>query len=152
LNGEFKWLNIQDLHENLLNETGFYFGRYEVFARPLKYDEEATMFLYRRCPQTEPQVCEICGDNAAAVTSAVGLAADVASADIVAATRTITVTLTSCLGCETGAPITLTDNSASAYSGVIGDASAAPTYVLAMQADMTGKTFTAAGSATVTCA
>jgi len=151
-NGEFKWINEYDRTLNPLREVGYYFGRYELFPKPLMYSDEAIVFLYRRCPQTWSTECE-CQCGGVEGSGAIGLASDAASADVDTDNNTVTLTLSSCLPCETGDAIVLSDDDGTTDNGIIADGSLAPTYVLALESAPSayGK-YTAAGAATVTCA
>ena len=138
LNGEFKWINEFDKDTNLLRENGFYFGRFEAFAKPLTYDGDAITFLYRRCPQAPPTECGI-GDGSTTATTAHGedaaLASTPSSDDIDPTNFTITLTLTTFLSSETGGSVVVTKDAsagASTINGIIADASQAPTYTFAL--------------------
>jgi hypothetical protein len=151
-NGEFTWVNNKDLVHNMLGEIGFYFGRYELFPRPLEYSDEAIVFLYRRCPQTWATDCDVqCGGTEG--SGAIGLASDAAEDDVDTDNKTITLTLESCLPCEPNSAVTVTDDDGATDSGYIADGSNAPTYVIALEtAPQAYGKYTSAGSATVECA
>jgi len=154
LNGEFAWLNIQNAEDNLLRENGFYFSRFESFAKPGMHNYDAISFIYRRCPHVAPTDCNIGGTDTAAAAAEVGLASDAVAADVDATNFTLTLTLASILSEEAPEAVTIKDNDAATQVGVIADSSQAPTYVFAVPDFDTISSdeakYTAAGAASVT--
>lgn len=63
LDGTFSWKNIQDPVLNINREKGFYYSQLEVFAYPELYHDRASALLYRRCPSSAAQDCDL-GTNA----------------------------------------------------------------------------------------
>ena len=142
LNGEFKWINEFDKDDNLLRENGFYFGRYEAFAKPLAYDQDSITFLYRRVPNAAIRQGNI-GSGQAIATEAratyVPLANDTDTA-VDTTNNTLTCRLTKYLAEEPGEEITAKKDataSAATISGVIADASQAPLYTFALESTPT---------------
>jgi hypothetical protein len=151
LNGEFRWLNIQDQENNLLNENGFYFGRYEAFAKPLTYDGDAICFLYARCPWVGPTSCSIGSDPQ---SDAVSLASSPSAGDADATNKTLTLTLAEFLDCQAGDAVTMKKDAtagAATLTAYIADASLAPTYTFAADTAFTVAEWTHTDGPTVTC-
>lgn len=148
LNGEWKWLNIQDAKDNPLNEIGFWFMRAEAFAKPGTWREEPIMIIYKRFVAVKPGSVDLGGEDA--VTES-GLSANAASTDVDATNNTVTLKLTSYLDCDVGDEVVVSDDDGTAIEGIVADASAAPTYVFALESAPSayGK-YTAAGAAVVT--
>jgi len=129
LNGEFEWINIRNEEHNLLGENGFYFSRYEYFPKPLAHDEDAHIFLYRRCPQSEVTDCDIGGTDA--VSSPVagsGLAVAVSGSDVL-----FTLSAASILEIEPPVAVSIQVDDGTSYTCAIADASGAPDYVFCAQ-------------------
>ena len=151
--GEFSVINIPNEDNNLLGEVPFLFGRYRAYIKPGEYSDLGVCGIYRRCPHVSATDCSICGTDALGTSTEVGLSADSVATDLNDTNRTITLTLTGCLGCETGATVTLSDDSEVTCTGIISEASAAPTYTFALTAAPTAYTeWTADGPSFVTCA
>jgi len=149
LNGEWKWLNIQDPVHNPLNESGFWFMRTEAFAKPLVNREEPIMVIYKRFVAVAPSDTDIGGTEAAATQD---VTVDAVTADVDLTNYTVTLTLAGYLTGQVGDTVTVTDDSAATDNGVIADASAAPTYMFALSTTPDAYTeFTAAGGCSVTC-
>jgi len=148
LNGEWKWLNIQDAKDNPLNEIGFWFMRAEAFAKPLTWREEPIAILYRRFVHVTPQDTEIGGLDVAATQS---VAADAVTADVDTTNNTATLALEGYLTAEAGQAVVVTDDDGVAIAGIVADSSAAPTYIFALDSTPSafGK-YTDAGGASVT--
>ena len=127
LTGEWKWINIQDPVTNMLGNTGFFYGRFQVYPKPLMFSSETTTFLYRRCPQ---QVNSKCAIETGASASAVALAANAVAGDFDLTNRRVTVTLASKIAAGIGKTATVTHGGGATPMYVVGDAMA-PKYVLA---------------------
>ena len=135
LNGEFRWLNILDRCENPLGEKGYYFARFQGFSRPMEHSKDAIAFLYKRCPQTRPRLCEPCAETAGAgvpvtITAATEIIGEGEAANAV---TQVEVTLAECLPCEALSELSI-DYGGGAVEDVrcvMVDDSAAPTYVIA---------------------
>jgi len=148
LNGEWKWLNIQDPVHNPLNEIGFWFMRAEAFAKPLTNREEPIMVLYRRYVHIDPADTEIGGLE---VETTQSVAEDAASADVDTDNNTVTLTLAGYLEAEMGDTVTVTADNSSTDDGIIADSSQAPTYVIALTTAPEAYTeYTDAGGSSVT--
>ena len=151
LNGDWRWLNIQDAKENPLNEIGFWFMRAEAFAKPLENREEGIAVIYRRFVHNTPMDTEI-GGSLAEVEQ--GIAVNVAATgEIDTDLVTIQVTLAGYITAEAGDAIVLTDDDGLTDVGIVADSSNAPTYLLALDTASSayGK-YTAAGASKVTVA
>lgn len=127
LTGEWKWINIPDPQSNMLGNTGFFYGRFQVYPKPLLFSSETTVFLYRRCPQALVTECSV---QTSQSTSAVALSADAVEADLDLTNRQVTVTLASKIDAGIGDAVTVTHGGGACAMIVAGDA-LAPTYVLA---------------------
>jgi len=148
--GEFAFINHANNTDNLLGEWGFFFGRFNAFAKDGENAEEASALLYKRCIRPEAYDCGYGGDNVVAVGANVSLAVDAASADIDTTNNIITLTLASVLPGEEGSLCNVVDDDGAADEGIIADASAAPTYVIALKtAPQAYGKYTAAGAAYV---
>lgn len=147
LNGQWKWLNIQDAKDNPLNQIGFWFMQAESFAKPLVNVEEPIMVLYRRFAHFDASDTEL-GGSAAAVEQA--LSEDAISGDVDSTNDTMEVDLAGYITAEAGDPITLVADDASALDGIVADSSNAPVYLLALASTPTFGDYTAAGGAKVT--
>ena len=137
LNGEFMWLNIQDRCENALREKGYYFGRYEVFNKPLEYSDEPIAFLYKRCPQNRIKLCEPCSETGTGwivITAATELIEE--SDESANNVRKVEITLAECLSKEAPAELSIDYSGAdsSDVTAVVVDDSEAPTYKIAFTA------------------
>lgn len=149
-NGEWTWINEYDKDTNPLKEVGYFFSRMEFHIKPLIYSHEATVFLYRRCPQAFSTGCGI--DTAADVgTGAIGFGTDgVVLNDVTNGIYTVTGTLAKKLEAGLGDSVKLIADDASEYVCNIADASKAPTYVFISSVTFGADVFTAAGASTVT--
>jgi len=149
LNGEFKWLNIQDKCENLLREKGFYFSRYEGFLKPLDHSEDAVVFLYKRCVDTPSVVCVTVGTSGAKTISAAE-AIDPTGGN---SYTQVKVTLSAKLPCSAPAEVTVAFTDGSTATAVLSEDGEAPIYTLTFA---TAAAWLAAGNGlitgTVTCA
>lgn len=127
LTGEWKWINIPDPATNLLGNTGNFYGRFQIYPKPLMFSGDTTVFLYRRCPQ---QVNSVCAIEDGASSAAVALAANAVSADFDLTNRRVTVTLASKIAAGIGSAVTVTHGGGATPMKVVGDA-LAPKYTLA---------------------
>jgi len=96
LTGEWKWINILDPITNMLGEHGFFYGRFQIFPKPLLFASETTVFAYRRCPHALATKCALETDDDAGV-GAIATIADVAEADFDATNRRVELTLANVL-------------------------------------------------------
>ena len=143
LNGEFKWLNIPDKDTNLLQENGFYFARYEAFAKPLTYDGEAMCFLYRRVPNVEVADADIGGSDALTSPQTVTTQAAVTGSTVLA-----TCLASGIMEAEAPDVVTVTNDTV-AITAVIADSSQAPAYTIAFQSAANATTFIGATTSVV---
>ena len=155
--GDWKWINIQDNTTNMLGNTGFFYGRFKIFPKPLLYSSECTAFLYLRCPQSWATVCGVRDlDSTYSGTSAVSVAADAVTGDFVLASRLVTLTLAQKIDVGVNGAVTIKKADTNSFAAVVADSSLAPTYTFswlsgASNAPTAYTDFTAAGS-TVTIA
>lgn len=126
LTGEWKWINIPDPVSNMLGSTGFFYGRFQIYPKPLLFSSETTVFLYRRCPQSTRTKCAV---QTGASTSAVALAANAVEADLDLTNRRVTVTLASKIDAGPGDSVSVTHGGGAITMTVVSDA-LAPKYVL----------------------
>ena len=132
LNGEFKWINIPDRKNNILNEKGFYFGRFQGFVEPGLAAPFVCCFLYKRNTQvdviTMPPL--VTAEATAVGTHVAVVGTPTYSADY----KTIVVTLASRLTAYAPAAVTLQgSNSAeitNSGNAFIVDDTQAPTYTI----------------------
>lgn len=150
-NGSFQWINEYDRELNPLKEVGYFFARFEAFPKPLMFSSDAIVFLYRRCPQTWATECEVNTlPSSADIGTAVALASNAVSADLVGST--LVVTLAKSLACGVGSAVTLANVANSdETSAYIAEDDSAPTYKLVFASAPSAATnYTT--STTVTCA
>jgi hypothetical protein len=128
--GEWKWINIPDPATNMLGNTGFFYGRFQIFPKPLLYSSECTVFVYRRCPQSWKTVCGIQSlDTTYSGTAAVALAAAAADGDVDTTNSIVTVTLSKTLDVGFGDWVTVVHGGGTRTMKVV-DSTLAPTYTL----------------------
>jgi len=127
--GQWTWLNIQHLETNPLNESGFFFSRYEYFVKALEYAQDAMVILYRRCMQVKRTGCEIETDPDAVATGAVAVTVDAVAGDFSAANNTVALTLASILSAKMGDAVTITHGGGATPGIIVGDSNA-PVYVI----------------------
>lgn len=153
-NGEWTWINEYDKDFNPLKEVGFFFARFEYFVKPLIYSSEATVFLYRRCPQALQTGCAVdVEDTVAGTTEHVGVAKDAVAADVDATNYTVTLTLSKLLPGGVGDAVTTVADNSTSLSAYIADSSQAPTYTfVATSAFQAYSQWTAAGASYVVMA
>jgi len=127
LTGDWKWINIPDPVTNMLGETGFFYGRLQVFPKPLLFSAETTVFAYRRCPQSWRTVCGI-QDLSDVATGAVSPAATPVAGDFSATNRTVTMTLASKIDAGVGSPVTIKKDDSNTFAAIVASDALAPTY------------------------
>jgi len=133
--GEWQWINIKDNITNQLGSTGYFYGRFQIFPKPLMFSSECTAFLYKRCPQSWATVCGVQNlDSTYSGASAVPLAASAVAGDFVLASRLVTVTLTQKIDAGVNDAVTMT-HGGGATPMVVADSSLAPTYTLSWASD-----------------
>jgi hypothetical protein len=96
LTGEWRWMNIRDNVSNQLGETGYFYGRFQIFPKPLLFAHDCTVFAYRRCPQALRTVCAVeTSTGVVAAGAAVALSQNAVAADFDLTNRQVTLTLVS---------------------------------------------------------
>lgn len=144
LNGQWSWRNILDKEDNPEGTIGNFYGKFEIFPKPLRYVTEATSLLYRRCTQ---EIATLCGLDTIVLsggtqpTSAVAISVP-AAGDIVdngaetALAVAFTVDLAAPISVTVGTPVTFSfttgENPAVPYTAVVIDTTMAPTYRFAI--------------------
>lgn len=127
LTGEWKWINIPSPTTNMLGETGFFYGRFQIFPKPLLFSSDTTVFAYRRCPQAWKTVCG--ADVLDTVTTgAVSVAADAVTGDFSSTRRTIALTLANGINAGIGQAVTIKKADSNSFAAKVADAALAPTY------------------------
>jgi len=125
LTGEWKWINIPDPVSNVLGNTGNFYGRFQIYPKPLMFSSATTVFLYRRCPQQITSVCEV---QDGAVTAATALAANAVAADLDLTNRRMHVRLVAKLDGGIGTKVTVVNGTGTLTGAyIVGDA-LAPEY------------------------
>jgi len=127
LTGDWKWINILDPVSNMLGNTGFFYGRFKIFPKPLLFSSETTVFAYRRCPQAIATECAV---QTSQSTSAVLLSVAAVAADFDSTNRLVTVTLASKIDAGIGDSVSVIHGGGTKTMVVASDA-LAPTYTLA---------------------
>ena len=132
LMGDFRWLNIPNREDNLLEEIGFYFARYEAFTEPLDYSNEASAFLYKRCPQTEIVLCAPCDGGTSTDKTITAASRVVLDGETASLYTQVEITLSACLDCEAPAAIGIDYGGGSTpdVTGIIVSDANAPTYIV----------------------
>lgn len=130
-NGSWSWLNIADPYENPLREKGYFFARFEYWVKPLRYASEATVFLYRRCPQAISSGCAVEAQAAAKTSSFIAVAT--AEADFSSTLRTVTLTLASVITAGAGDRVNITKDDGNAFPAYVIEDHAAPIYTFAWE-------------------
>ena len=126
-NGSWTWLNIADEQTNPLNEIGYFFARFEYYVKPLQWANEATVFLYRRCPQALKTGCEV-EDRDDVGVGAVAMSTIPVAADIDTTNRTVTLTLAKKLDGGIGTAVTINTDDGDDLAANIFEDHNAPTY------------------------
>jgi hypothetical protein len=129
MTGDWKWINIPDNDGNQLGESGYFYGRFQLFPKPLLFAHDCTVFAYRRCPQALASRCAVQLDSAA-VTGAVAVAQNAVTADYDGTNRRITLTLASLIDANINDNVTVTHGGGAVSMELVSDA-LAPKYVFA---------------------
>jgi len=127
LTGEWRWINIQDNVSNQLGETGYFYGRFQLFPKPLLFAHDCTVFAYRRCAHAIRTACAI-QTHDDVDTGAVSVAVDAVSGDVDIEPNRVTLTLASPLDTSVGDAVTIT-STAGAFTGYVAEDADAPVYV-----------------------
>lgn len=138
LTGEWMWINNKDNQNNILGATGFFYGRFQIFPKPLLFSAECTAFIYKRCPQAWKEVCKV--ETVSDVgTGAVALAAAVTAANYSQTTNRFTATLAQKIEAGPGTAVTVKKASGVSFSATVADAALAPTYTFVWADGATGE-------------
>jgi hypothetical protein len=129
LTGDWKWINTQDNSTNILGESGYFFGRFKIFPKPLIHSFDATVFAYKRCTQTKALACDITTDASVGV-GAIALAADAVAGDFDGTLNRVTVTLSKLLGVGVGEAVTVEKVGGTSFAGTVLSDALAPKYVI----------------------
>lgn len=173
LMGQFSWVNILHRTENPFGEIGHYFARFQAFIRPLRWDGEGIVFMYRRMIKnpvvslnpgmTDPVMNVITGTviptqptvGAGDILTTSTATKIVGEGETANAYTQVTVTLASLLGCESPSNVTVKYGNgfgSVATATIIADRDA-PTYTLVFQTAADWATLMGAiGAAKVACA
>lgn len=146
LTGDWKWINIPGPTENILGENGYFYGRFQLFPKPLMYSFETTVFAYKRCAHALALDCAIQSSDDVG-TGAIGLVAAATADDFDLTQRRVTVTLSKLLGAGVGDPVEVAKAGGDKFAGVILSDALAPKYVIGWKAGAT-KAPTAVGDFT----
>ena len=156
LNGEFHWLNIIDRCENPLGEKGYYFSRFQAFAKPGDHHDNAVAFIYKRCPQVNVRKCDPCDTTSDDWTVANAAVPILEEGETATSHTKVKLTLASCLDCEAPSELYVDydGTGGSDITGVVIDDSEAPIYKVqfATAADYVDAATIVAGTTTVKCA
>ncbi len=130
LTGQWQWINIPDPVTNMLGEHGFFYGRFQIFPKPLTFSNDTTVFLYARCPHAWATECEINSlDDTVTGASAVSVASDAVSADFDATNHRFTLTLASKVDLSVNEAVTVKKAGGDSFAATVLDTALAPTYV-----------------------
>jgi hypothetical protein len=122
LTGQWQWINNKGVTDNVLGETGYFYGRFQIFPKPLMFSNDATAFLYSRCPHAWTTTCEV---NALTDTvtgsSAVAVAADAVTADYDDTNNRVTLKLASKVDLSLQDAVSIVKADAAAFVAVVSD-------------------------------
>jgi len=127
MTGEWKWINIQDPVTNMLGEHGFFYGRFQLFPKPLLFATECTVFAYKRCAHSIRTACAI-EDNSDVSTGAISVASDAVTGDFDDTLNRVTLTLANLLEAGVGDNVSIVKADSNAFAAKIADSSLAPQY------------------------
>lgn len=128
LTGDWKWINIPDPVSNVLGESGYFYGRFQLFPKPLLFSFECTVFAYRRCTQANRTVCKVeTRDDVGVGPVAVKTAA--VAGDFDGTNNRITVELVSLLGAGVDSTVTIKKAGGDSFTGYVLSDALAPKYV-----------------------
>ena len=129
LTGQWQWVNIPDPVTNMLGETGFFYGRFQIFPKPLMFSNDVTVFAYTRCPHAWSTECEV---NSLADTqdagATVAVAADAVAADFDDTNHRFTLTMASNMDISVNDAVTVTKADSATFAATVADIGLAPTY------------------------
>lgn len=127
LNGKWAWINNKGPNENILGETGYFYGRYEIYPKPLLASADATVFIYRRCPQTLRSLCGV-EYHSDVGTGAVAVEVDAVAADYDGTNRRVTLKLAKVLAAGPGDPVTIKKADSDSFTAIILESSSPTVY------------------------
>lgn len=127
-NGEWSWINIPDIDTNPLSEKGLFFSRFEYHLQPLRYAQEITVILYKRCTASVKTGCPVKVEGADALAASSGIEANAASGDFDGTANSIVLTLSKKLDAELGEAVTIKKAGGQSFTAYIGSAKTAPVY------------------------
>jgi len=129
LTGQWQWINIRDNSTNRLGETGYFYGRFQLFPKPLLHANDCTVFIYKRCPHALSTPC-IIESNDAVGSSATTLAEAAVTGDFDDTNNRVTVTLSALLAAGVGDAVTVAKAGGDKFAARILEDGDAPKYVL----------------------
>lgn len=130
LTGEWKWINIPDNTGNQLGESGYFYGRFQLFPKPLLFAHDCTVFIYRRCTQALRTLCEVQGHEDVG-SGAVAMAVVPVAGDFDATNRRVTLTLAKLLDAGIGDTVTINTDDGDDFTATIVSDALAPKYTFA---------------------
>jgi hypothetical protein len=140
LTGLWSWVNVKDPVTNMLGEEGFFYGRFQIFPKPLMYSNDATVFLYSRCAHAYATECEVNTlDETASGSTAVAVAVNAVTADVDLVNDRVTLTLATKVALSIGDAVTIDlDGAGDDLAAQVADTAAAPTYDFVWVSGATG--------------
>ena len=127
LTGDWKWINIQDNVNNQLGQSGYFFGRFQIFPKPLLFAHDATVFIYRRCAQALGTACAV-QSNSDVTSGAVAVSADAVTADFDSTNRRITLTLAHLIDAGINGAVTIKKADTTTFVAKVAADASAKTY------------------------
>ena len=127
LTGDWKWINIPDNAGNQLGQSGYFYGRFQLFPKPLLFAHDCTVFAYRRCAQALKTVCQV-QLRSDVGSGAVAMATVPVAADFDVTNRRITLTLAELLPGGIGAAVSINTDDGDDFVAQIAEDASAPTY------------------------
>ncbi len=137
LTGQWQWINNKGVNDNILGETGYFYGRFQIFPKPLIASSDATTFLYRRCPQALRTLCALEFHDDVG-TGAIAIEADAVASDFDVLSRRVTLTLTKLLGAGVGSAVSIKKDGGTSFAARILSDTDAPRYVFGWASGATG--------------
>lgn len=129
LTGDWQWVNIKDPVSNILGESGYFYGRFQIFPKPLMHAFDCTVFAYKRCTTAISTKCAV-ESRADVGTGAVALAKAAAAGDFDDNLNRVTVELASLLAAGVGDAVTVKKANTDTFTGYILSDALAPKYVI----------------------
>ena len=128
LTGDWQWVNIKDPVSNILGESGYFYGRFQIFPKPLMHAFDCTVFAYRRCTTAISTKCAV-ESRADVGTGAVALAKAAAAGDFDDNLNRVTVELASAAA-GVGDAVAVKKADTNTFTGYILSDALAPKYVI----------------------